>query len=304
MENTLSYLAATPLDVFVIVFNVCLATAIVISNAILIGALLNSKGLLKHNNYIFIFSLTVSDFIMGAGWFYNGVFDVRDNLGSIYSASNVFPTIHGISLLTMLSSMVDRYYAVSSPFSYSQKMTRARVLMVVLWMWLWPFLTAFGMAFVKADAARKYQGYTTIAVTVCLLVIMTVVNLRLYFITKRQLSRGPANDEESKKKSARLIIVASTVFIAFWLPSLINSSVCGGFGLCFPPHRNNLNPVNVIRMFNTLSSPIIFLVGSTLLRNSIKNLARRLLCKRSVHPNVGARERKDGGGSMVAVVEH
>nr|XP_032802949.1 tyramine receptor Ser-2-like [Petromyzon marinus] len=278
MAVSLIELVETPGDALLLALMACLATSIVASNMILIAAFVNSRALLKQNNYLYTLSLAVSDFLVGAGFFYNGLYDVKDEFGPAYSPPIVIPVIHGVSLLTLLASMLDRYYAVHSPFKYVEKMTRRKTMLIIGFTWLVPLVTLLMNSNMSSSSKFAYKAYSTTVVSIFLLVVMVVINTRIYITTRRQQSREPG--AESKARAAHLVIIASTMFIILWMPSLIGMAICAGFDMCISAPYNAKNPLNTLRILNTLSTPVIFLIGSTLTRASLKELALRLRCKR------------------------
>ncbi|CAN0335785.1 unnamed protein product [Lampetra planeri] len=274
--ESLASLARTPGDVALVAFHVCLATLMTASNLALIVTLLSARTLLRKNNYIYTFSIALSDLLVGAGWFYNGLYNVHEGPGLAYYAETLFPMFHGTSLLTLLAAMVDRYYAVQSPFRYAQKMTNLKVVIIISVAWLYPILTNVGMSMNPGGGSLTYNGYTTMIFNILILAVMLVLNVRLYVVTRRQARRTPSSND----RSANVMIVASGLFILLWSPNMVHSSICKAFGACLRFANNASNPFITTRMVNTLVTPMVFLMGSPATRAAFKELTHRLGRKR------------------------
>ncbi|XP_042202068.1 trace amine-associated receptor 6-like [Callorhinchus milii] len=270
-------------------FHILSATSIVSANSLLLIAFCNSKPILRRNNFLYALSITVCDLIVGAGWFYNGLHDINDSIGLYYSPAKIFPTIHGVSLVTLMCATLDRYYAVQSPFKYKLVMTRTKVLLIIGVTWAFPIITLVVEGALLGESGDVYHGFSTLFFSMFMLFVMIFLNLRLYIVTRRQQSRETNSEHAYKNRSAWLIIITSTSFLIFWAPSLFYIIICFTVKACFHVENNAKNPLVFIRMLNTLSTPIIFLLGSPLTRSSLKDLAQRLRCKRSHVEPVGNR---------------
>nr|XP_032803394.1 somatostatin receptor type 5-like [Petromyzon marinus] len=280
MSVPLINLVKTPGDGALIAFHACLATSSVASNSLLLLTLLCSPVLLKRNNYLYTLSITVSDLIAGAGWFYLGLYDVSQELEAYDSPLRVLATVHGISLVTIVAAMVDRYLAVKHPFKYLQKMTRTKVVIVIALTWAWPALSIIVRLIFPSGNGQTSQGYVTLIFLAGMFGVMVILNVRLYIVTSKQQNREPHTGREYKHRSAWLIIVASSLFIALWTPNIVHLSICFAFRRCFSSQNIANNPLSILRILNTLTTPLIFMFGSPMTRTSLKALLQRLRFKR------------------------
>ncbi|CAN0370333.1 unnamed protein product [Lampetra planeri] len=280
MPVPLINLVKTPGDGALIAFHACLATSSVASNSLLLLTLLCSPALLRRNNYLYTLSITISDLIAGAGWFYLGLYDVSQELESTDSPQRLLATVHGISLITILAAMVDRYLAVKHPFKYLQKMTRTKVVIVIAFTWAWPVLSIIVRLIFPSGNSQTSQGYVTLVFFAGMFGVMVILNVRLYIITRQQQSREPHTERESKHRSAWLIIFASSLFIALWTPNIVYLSICFVLRRCFSAQNIANSPLSILRILNTLTTPLIFMFGSPLTRASLKALLQRLRFKR------------------------
>ncbi|XP_032803392.1 melanocortin receptor 3-like [Petromyzon marinus] len=278
MGLPLMSLKTTPGIVLLMLFHVCLVTCSVASNVLLLVALLNARHLLRKNNYIYTFSITLSDLVVSASWFYYVFYKRHSRFNPFHDAVNLVLVIHGISLITILAAMIDRYLAVQHPFRYKQMMTRTKVLFVIVFIWLWPLVTTVARAY--SQNASASLGYSIIVFSIVMFGVMSIVNVKLYIVTKRQQRREPRAKGASRQRYAWLIIIASMVFLILWTPSMIHSGTCYTFDLCIPFYSLAADPLSVLRAMNTLTTPLIFLLGSPLTRSSLKDLLHKLRCKR------------------------
>ncbi|CAN0370298.1 unnamed protein product [Lampetra planeri] len=280
MSVALVNLEATPGNIALIVFHMCLATCCTLSNLLLLMALLGSAALLRRNNHLYTLSITISELMVGAGWFYIALYDENDTFGPLYSPRNVHTTVHGISLITVLASMIDRYLCVKYPFKYSQKMTRIKAVAIIAITWLGPIATVVLKIIFPNKKEKTFQGYITILFSVVMLGVMVILNVRLYLICRLQQNRQQQDNNTSQKQSAQLIVFASMIFITLWTPGIVYVCICYGFGICSSFLEGSTNAVVVIRMFNAITTPLIFLFGSPMTRASLMNVFTFLKIRR------------------------
>ncbi|XP_061417133.1 melanocortin receptor 3-like [Lethenteron reissneri] len=273
MGLPLTSLKTTPGIVMLMLFHVCLATCSVASNVLLLVALLNARHLLRKNNYIYTFSITLSDLVVSSAWFYYVFYKSNSRSNPFNNTVNLVLVVHGISLITILAAMIDRYLAVQHPFKYTQRMTRTKVLFVVVFIWVWPLAATIAKSY--SQNASASLGYSIIVFSIVMFGVMSIVNVKLYIVTKRQQRREPQGKGASKQRYAWLIIIASTVFLILWTPSMIHSGTCYTFEICMPFYSVAADPLSVFRAMNTLITPLIFLLGSPLTRSSLKDLLHK-----------------------------
>nr|XP_032802946.1 beta-2 adrenergic receptor-like [Petromyzon marinus] len=269
-------------NVALVTLNTVYATSIVLTNLLLIVALLNSSTLLRKNNYLYTLSISLSDLLVGAGWFYNGLHrDADDGTISYKSPQWVFLSIHGISMMTFLGAVIDRYYAVQHPFKYVRVMTRAKVVVIIAFIWLIPLVVLSLESQSPIYYSVTYQGYSTTAFSFLMIGSIVTLNVRIYGIVKNQQERDGYIARSSKNNSTLLIVLAAAIFIILWAPSMIYTAICSTADVCQRFPKEHLIILSNIRMMNTLSTPIIFLAASPLTRASLNGLAIRLRLKRS-----------------------
>ncbi|XP_032802944.1 galanin receptor 2a-like [Petromyzon marinus] len=288
--------AQGPGDWILIIFHISFAVSTTIANCLLILAIVSSAKLRKRNNFLYTLSITITDLIVGCGWFYNGTYLVLESLSGGYDAAGIFPMFHGISLLTLMAAMVDRYYAVQYPFDYTKNMTRTKVLTIIAATWLMSIANTVIKTEIPKWAVFIYHSYCSLLGSIVLVFVMACLNVHLYLVTKQQLSREKQTDGEAKR-SSHLIIITSVMFIILWTPSLMYCGFCFYMGLCYSIPYNAVQPYNILRVLNTLTTPIVFLCGSPLTRASLRNIWDRVTCK-------SAKVEPDDINSPVVYVNH
>ncbi|XP_042202067.1 beta-2 adrenergic receptor-like [Callorhinchus milii] len=220
-------------NVALVTLNTVYATSIVLTNLLLIVALLNSSTLLRKNNYLYTLSISLSDLLVGAGWLYNGLHRNADDGNISYrSPEEVFLSIHSISMITFLGAVIDRYYAVQHPFRYVRVMTRTKVVVIIAFVWLIPltFLSLQSLAPTNYSVASR--GYSTTAFSILMIGSIVTLNVRIYVIVKKQQERDGYNARSSKNNSTLLIVLAAAIFITLWAPSMIYTAICSTANVC------------------------------------------------------------------------
>ncbi len=96
------------------------------------------------------------------------------------------------------------------------------------------------------------------------------MTIKLYMITRYQLSReAPSSDKDSKKESLRIIVFVVICFLILWAPSFVNISVkyVTKNGLWFKNEATNI--FAIMARFNALSTPALYIWGSPALRAAV-----------------------------------
>ncbi|XP_051777086.1 G-protein coupled receptor 183-like [Erpetoichthys calabaricus] len=266
-------------DYFIFAFHVLLATCTVLVAGAVVVAILGSKSLRTENRVIFMLSTSISDTLSGFGWYYNGLFDVKEFYPQRNGTYFILPTLLGVNFITILTAQIDRYVAVSYPFFYARRITLRVVIGICVFIWTFNYLTVLLMNVVPWQVAVVYNAVNTLGVQILAVIIMLGLNIKLYLIVRYQLNREQASPEADGKRASLLLIIAVTMcFLAFWTPGFINISLCGLTSYGYRFKNNAMDPFVVLIRMNPLSTPSLYIIGSLALRKAILKFLRRDAC--------------------------
>ncbi|XP_052399661.1 adenosine receptor A2b-like [Carassius gibelio] len=259
-ENTLLFL-----------FSIILATAIIFINVSVFVSIVMNRSLRSENRFMYMLSTCLSDFCSGVSYYYVGVMDVRDYYDSPTRTFYIVHTFLGLSYMAILAAQADRYHAVSAPFKYSQRMTRNRTLLVILAYWLYAFLIVAVNNLVPMGVAKSLTGFGAFVVNIFTVIIMIVLNVRLFFIAKFQLEREPPSEErDNKRASVYLIIIVAVCFLITWLPLFLYVIICNFTGsICYLFRNEGTDPLRILARLNAVITPLLYIRGCTALRSTI-----------------------------------
>ncbi|CAN0336057.1 unnamed protein product [Lampetra fluviatilis] len=196
--------------VFLLLFHIAVATSATVLNALGIAALIKARLPLKQNRFVYVLSTCMSDLCCGASWFYAGIFDVDDASGKLDTCF-IQPSFVGISCMSVLFSQLDRYYAIKSPFSYVQRVTRCKTLVVVSLCWLLPVVPIVLINAGPKSTSAAYQSISTLLANIAMFVIMGGMNVKLCLIARshaKRASRQPNERDTGAPSSYSVIAVA------------------------------------------------------------------------------------------------
>ncbi|XP_052399489.1 adenosine receptor A2b-like [Carassius gibelio] len=267
-------------NILLFLFSIILATAIIFINVSVFVSIVMNRSLRSENRFMYMLSTCLSDFCSGVSYYYVGVMDVRDYYDSPTRTFTIVHTFLGLSYMAILAAQADRYHAVSAPFKYSQRMTRNRTLLVILAYWLYAFLIVAVNNLVPMGVAKSVTGFGTFVVNIFTVIIMIVLNVRLFFIAKFQLEREPPSEErDNKRASVYLIIIVALCFLISWLPLFLLVIICNFTGSTSYLFRNEgTDPLRILARLNAVITPLLYIRGCTALRSTIMIQVWRIAC--------------------------
>ncbi|KAG2471447.1 G-protein coupled receptor 183-like [Polypterus senegalus] len=266
-------------DYFIFAFHVLLATCTVLVAGAVVVAILGSKSLRTENRFIFMLSTSISDTLSGFGWFYVGLFDVKESYPQRNGTYFVLPTLLGVNFITILTAQIDRYVAVSYPFFYTSRVTLRVIIGICIFIWIFNYSMVLFLNLVPWQVAMVYSAVSTLGVQVIAVILMLVLNIKLYLIARYQLQRESSPENDGKRSSLLLIIAVTMSFLAFWTPAFINLSLCGLTSYGYRYRNNAVDPFLALIRINPLSTPSLYILGSIALRKSIlKSLSCDACC--------------------------
>lgn len=276
MRNTSRSLTlALPLtnfgNVLMFLFSVFLAATIIFLNVSVFLSILLNTSLRSENRFMYMLSTCLSDICTGVSYYYVGVLDVRDVYDSPTRTFYIAPTFLGLSFMAILAAQADRYHAILSPFKYSQRMTRNRTVMVIVAYWAYAFLIVAVQNLVTVGVAKQVTGFGTFVANIFLVIIMIVLNIRLFIIARFQLEREqPSEERDSKRSSVYLILVVVVFFLGTWLPIFCHIIICNFIGTtCYTFKNEGTDPIRILPRVNAALTPILYIRGCSALRATL-----------------------------------
>lgn len=276
MRNTSRPLSlAQPLtsfgNVLMFLFSVFLAATIIFLNVSVFLSILLNTALRSENRFMYMLSTCLSDICTGVSYYYVGVLDVRDVYDSPTRTFYIAPTFLGLSFMAILAAQADRYHAILSPFKYSQRMTRNRTVMVIVAYWAYAFLIVAVQNLVTVGVAKQVTSFGTFVANIFLIIIMIVLNIRLFIIARFQLEREqPSEERDSKRSSVYLILVVVVFFLGTWLPIFCHIIICNFIGTtCYTFKNEGTDPIRILPRVNAALTPILYIRGCSALRATL-----------------------------------
>lgn len=258
-------------NVLMFLFSVFLAATIIFLNVSVFLSILLNTALRSENRFMYMLSTCLSDICTGVSYYYVGVLDVRDVYDSPTRTFYIAPTFLGLSFMAILAAQADRYHAILSPFKYSQRMTRNRTMMVIVAYWAYAFLIVAVQNLVTVGVAKQVTGFGTFVANIFLVIIMIVLNIRLFIIARFQLEREQRSEErDSKRSSVYLILVVVVFFLGTWLPIFCHIIICNFIGTtCYTFKNEGTDPIRILPRVNAALTPILYIRGCSALRATL-----------------------------------
>lgn len=265
-------------NVLMFLFSVFLAATIIFLNVSVFLSILLNTALRSENRFMYMLSTCLSDICTGVSYYYVGVLDVRDVYDSPTRTFYIAPTFLGLSFMAILAAQADRYHAILSPFKYSQRMTRNRTVMVIVAYWAYAFLIVAVQNLVTVGVAKQVTGFGTFVANIFLVIIMIVLNIRLFIIARFQLEREqPSEERDSKRSSVYLILVVVVFFLGTWLPIFCHIIICNFIGTtCYTFKNEGTDPIRILPRVNAALTPILYIRGCSALRATLLGKVWRL----------------------------
>ncbi|XP_070539941.1 histamine H2 receptor-like [Ptychodera flava] len=287
----------------IILFLICVWT--VFGNILVILSPLTNRKLRNVSNY-FITSLAIADTLLGITVLpFSAIYELRRvwDLGvvfcNIYVASDVF--LCTASMLSLFAISVDRYLAISDPFSYHERMTRTKAMIFILVLWLISLLISFIPVHVGWNTSNgevqnydnKYQcGLATNLVFSLIdgillfflpLIVMCVIYIRVLLIAREQarkinalnvnLNRGEGSKNRSavdEHKATKVLAVVMGCFVICWVPYFMQFtfSELAGWKLSHDAYSVLL----WLGYINSSINPVLYALLNTEYRKAFKRL--------------------------------
>uniref|UniRef100_H3AWE4 G-protein coupled receptors family 1 profile domain-containing protein n=1 Tax=Latimeria chalumnae TaxID=7897 RepID=H3AWE4_LATCH len=256
-------------DIAFFIIHILLATMpTVIAGSVLL-TIAFTKSLRQEHWYLYIFSTSTGDFLSGFAFCYRGFFDVQEVYSSKTGMYFILPSLLGVNLITIMAAQIDRYYAVTSPFKYQQKVTRNKTIGVCVGIWIYNYLLFLLHYLWSSGLAGVLQGGLALSVNIAAFT-MIGLNLKLCSIAKNQISENFLNAEiENKRTSVQLITMASASYLLVWFLGFVNTCMCHLTPICFRFQHDIVNPWKVLTRCSHIATPLLCITKSSQLREAV-----------------------------------
>ncbi|XP_069819500.1 melanocortin receptor 4-like [Dendropsophus ebraccatus] len=259
-------------NIFLLFFQACLATMIVICNIMVFGAIISTGSFKREKRFVYMLSTCISDFCTGVTWYYIGMFDVRDNFPRKNDTKFIAANFMGISYLTILAAQADRYCAVTFPMWYFHKITTLKTVGILVAIWSYTFVVLISQNLTASGIALKIQLIGMLLWSLITYTVMVGLNIKLFLVAKYQLNRVEASNKDSKKTSLYLIIAVAASFILLWAPVFLRSIVCilTYVDWCIPSSNICTDLIAILPRINAVLTPLLYITGCAPIRKTLR----------------------------------
>lgn len=274
-------------------------------NMLIIVAVCSFRQLRTITNY-FIISLATADLLLTILVLpFNAIFTITGHWAFGFFFCDVYISVDILactaSILNLCVIAVDRYWAITSPFTYYQRVTATSAFFSITSVWVVSFLISVLPVllnihedeFLKSTNWYDNESFCVFAVNPVFAVISSLVSFyipacvicfvyfRIFQVARRQArqiaSQTNALQNNHKRKSsmvrerkaAKTLGVIMGVFIACWLPFFTVNIVDPLCGRCIPPVVFNV--CVWLGYFNSCANPLIY-AQNVSFRNAFKGL--------------------------------
>ena len=270
-----------------IAFSSILAFFILAGNVLVILAYGKNRRLQTQTN-MFIASLAVTDFIVGAvsvpTWVYLTFVNHQENLRGLvdlFGSFDRFSALASIFHLTAIS--VERSLSITRPFVYEALSPSVyKCMLIAAWL-----TAALFTGFFWLLTSLQFKGVATVTIFTVGFVIPSVLMLTVYtgiFRTARALiDRTPTDrTEESlrnkvreERKVAMTVSLVTMLFLMAWLPFFVVSLLAHFRTKCLPKGDDQITMVRMVKWLHYLNSavnPFIYALRDKEMRNGFTKL--------------------------------
>ncbi|XP_032230907.1 dopamine receptor 2 [Nematostella vectensis] len=173
----------------------------IFGNSLVCAAFYLFRDLRTVTNY-FVVSLAIADLLVGFVsmplWFTYLVFQWPPQNSEIYALWLCFDIATATaSIMNLAVISVDRFYAITLPFQYSQKITKKRACLAIVFVWLYAFAVSSSRAISFAIPSRESRaqfsfGYTFFVATASFFVplpVMIYCYTRIFSVARVQAAK-------------------------------------------------------------------------------------------------------------------
>ena len=269
-------------------------TALTVLGNGLVTLLICSRERLHTKTNWFVFSLAAADFML-ACVFIPPFFTCEKYNTSCKNQYIIWYFISYFaynSVTNLMALTFDRYTAIVFPLQYNCRMTRKRIILIILLAWLSPLvldsipIIFLPRVFDKGEEIAQVWSMVIFQILPC--IILCVVSRKIFREAGRHSFRSkvllrqlcfnhPKTRGKSEKSSARLIGTLLIVFLVCWSAQAL-SSLCFCFKACidFQPEEAVRYSLALLLLTNSAANPVIY----AFLKRDIRGELRRTLVAR------------------------
>ena len=273
--------------IIICVLNAPLMLISILSNALVLAAIIRTPSIRSTPHMIMLCSLAVSDFLVGliAQPIYIAERLTKDRFVE-HAAVMMGYSLCGVSLWTITAITVDRLLALHYHMRYVTLVTESRVKYTLTIIWLINFLSS-GLSF---RHPREHNFVVAIVTTICLLICMASF-IRIYcYIRQHQLQihaqqqavqssdAGNNLNVTRFKRSAMNTFVFFIVLIICYFPMYVLLTL---LGLSTKVWESEWHFALIAVFMNSSINPFLYCWRLRELRTAVAKTARQMLCKQT-----------------------
>ena len=269
-----------------LVFSLIMAVLIVVGNSLVIAAYRTNARLQTHTN-AFIVSLAVSDLLVGVVsvpiWTYLTFVNYRNiptGLSEIYLCFDIFSALASIFHLTAIA--VERYFAVSRPFSYGVLTFRVyKILIFAAWL-VAAIIAALSQVNRLITLKKAYTVFVFNVGFVLPTILMLIMYANIFRTASSLISRTPSlqtgyaerGKVREERKVALTVSIVTGLFLLAWSPFFVSSMLAEFCASCLPKGDGTTVLVTSVKWMhysNSAVNPLVFVIrhgkmGKSMLR--------------------------------------
>ena len=296
----------------------CVAFIFNLSNMFII---LISKLYLKTTYQLFIsqaVSNAVTALSMGMGYIYAHYFTGETKLIIAICSYNILQIGSMACVLTYTLISVELYYKIIQPFKHRYTVSTFKVALICIW--LIPVILTesiqIGMTLSRMASNETFLvtyfrlqdntlGYLNMGLALICLSVIIYLNVASLKAVYRSLQRNPRKGKGTKKSTITIIAMVST-YIVFYLPSWIvgiififhyKSQILILDSLTMNQRRFLIACISNMKILNTVSDPVIYVLRINVIRDTYKKLIMKLKCCEQIQ-NTDVDKMTSGPGSL------
>lgn len=262
---------------------------ILMSNILIIGAVIFSAPLRKKPSYILVSSLATADFAVGAVVLpYDLLYDLEPGLNNLESGCVIKICMWvcglGLSITHLFAIALERLLATQFPFIYITSYTKSRSVTVVVCVWTICVGLGSGAFFLQREWNAEYHCYMRAMLSHAYGRILTIYQVTLtlstFFIYFRVFCVIRKNRKMRREMTSASVVVEGRrsiasflvflLFVAFWAPASINGMVSRILGV------TDASLAKPLALLATANSFVNFIVYS-LMNREIRMVWRKML---------------------------